>query len=155
MKLFLTIFIFALTSTLHAGLIVGKKETAVVSYGTALSNDVSTVNTTTTTLWTIPAKTVITDVKAYVTTTATGGNITIGDGSDTDGYLTTGFEDTSAFYGNDSSSYGTYRGAYLSSNTTPLLEKYYSSADTIDVTLSATPLTTGQITFFIEYYRVK
>ena len=54
---------------------------------------------------------------------------TLGDETDTNGYLVDVDFDTATWYDND----GTYGGAYINASATGLVGKLYSSADTVDI----------------------
>lgn len=91
-------------------------------------------------VFTFPAKIFVKSVHALVETALTGATAAIlGDGTATNGFLVDGFAGTAAFYNATGSSKGSYSG-----------EKYYSAADTMDLTLTGTA-TAGKIKFSVDY----
>lgn len=95
---------------------------------------------------------VVTDAWCEVTETFDGDTIvTIGDGNDTDGFLTDAgiTQGTAAYYGQIHSA----RGAYLFS--TDELDKIYTGADTVDATITTSTGTQGAMTVYIQISRLK
>lgn len=144
-----------------AGVGIGDRQTKIITWkvGDKTKDFRNAFSAAALPIWTIPAKTLIYDVSAFVTTAVTGDATAfiVGDGTDDNGFLTQGFAEATgphAFgYNNDA-----YRGAYLTNTATVTTAKYYSTADTLDVVMvtdSATPLATGEINFLIEFKRMK
>lgn len=101
----------------------------------------------------VPAGARVLDVRLEVNTafTSTGTNtITVGDGSDADGFITTTAADTTTLTANASiGPDGVY--AFGATDTGAAELKTYSSADTIDVASAQTDWTAGQATLVVTY----
>lgn len=115
----------------------------------------SSAVTGTTTIFIIPANTVILDVRANIETAVTGSTAeTVGDDGDANGYLEDGFAASTGYP--KVSALSTVNGAYMYEaleSGTSTASKFYSSADTLDWVISGTS-TAGKIRFFIDYMRV-
>lgn len=161
MKSLIAIILFAICTSAIAGLGVGDRQTKIITWkvGDLDADFRDAFSAAALPIWNIPAKTIIYDVSAYVTTVPTGDAtaMIVGDGDDDNGFLTQGFAySTGAVtegYASDA-----YRGAYLTNTATVNTAKYYATADTLDLTIvtdSATPLATGEINFLIDFKRLK
>ena len=160
MKLFIIAILF-ISAIAFAGNEIGEwKVTRKCWKAGDRSADFSTVySASAVPIFTIEAKTAIRNVDAFVTTAVTATNdataFIVGDGNDDDGYMTQGFADNTGPHANGYNS-DAYRGAYLTKTATVDTIKYYSAADTMDITIttdSASPLLTGEICFDIEHKR--
>lgn len=92
----------------------------------------------------------VTDVRLIVDAafTSTGTNtITVGDGTDTDGFITAAQADTTTL---TAGAVIVGAGAYLASSGAPLF-KTYSAADTVDLASAQTDWTAGAATLVVTY----
>lgn len=102
----------------------------------------------------VPAGSRVLDVRVVVDTgfTSTGTNtITVGDGNDTDGFITAtaGTTTTMATAGNVINNDGVY--AFGATDTGAAEIKVYASADTIDLASAMTDWTAGDATLVVTY----
>ena len=161
MKKYLVLFLMAAFSIAAiAGTNVGVRQTKIITYkvGDRTADFNVAYSAAALPIWTIPAKTLIYDVSAFVTTAVTG-TVTamlIGDDSDDNGFLTLGFATAT---GPHTSGYNSdaYRGTYLTNTATVNTSKYYATADTLDLTMvtdSATAVTAGEFRVMVDFIRL-
>jgi hypothetical protein len=162
MKLLLGILLLALSFNSFAGYNLEKVNHKVIKVeigGTGSgAADVVAVTSSDASLMTIPAKTVILRVMAYVSTALlpTGGTMTIGDADDEDGFLKDGFSDSTGMYPYQTnvlaSTYaGVYQGVTYLGDTGP---KYYASAGTLKL-YSNTTLTAGEGQVHVDFIQLE
>lgn len=108
-------------------------------------------------LFEMPAKTTVLGVSAYVETAITGGTMVVGDATDPDGYLLSGFEAAAGFYPIKNATAATTKaGAYIvateGSTAVELVGgKYYSTATDMNLTIGGSAITAGKVWFIIKF----